>query len=152
VVPGITAALGAAAYAGIPLTHRDYAHSVTFVTAHSQGNSEASGQERGREPDWRALASPGTTVVFYMGLARLEHIVEKLLEHGAAAERPAGIIAQGTTAHQRVISATLATIRDAASGANLESPALLVVGDVVALHSSLAWFEAPVAVDLSQTA
>jgi uroporphyrin-III C-methyltransferase / precorrin-2 dehydrogenase / sirohydrochlorin ferrochelatase len=148
VVPGITAALGVAAYAGIPLTHRDFAHSVTFVTGHSQGHGEAPGPE----PDWRALAMPGATAVFYMGLARLDHIVEKLLEHGALGERPAGIIAQGTTANQRVITATLATIRGVASEAGLESPALLIVGDVVALHSSLAWFNAGDALDLSQTA
>ena len=145
VVPGITAALGAAAYAGIPLTHRDFAHSVSFVTGHAEG--------QGPEPDWRALAMPGATAVFYMGLARLAHIVEKLLQHGAAATRPAGIIAQGTTANQRVITATLATILDVSAKANVESPALLVVGDVVALHSTLAWFNTPAAeVDLSRTA
>jgi uroporphyrin-III C-methyltransferase/precorrin-2 dehydrogenase/sirohydrochlorin ferrochelatase len=148
VVPGITAALGAAAYAGIPLTHRDFAHSVTFVTGHTQGHGEVPGPE----PDWRALAMPGATAVFYMGLARLDHIVEKLLEHGALGERPAGIIAQGTTANQRVITATLGTLHGVASEANLESPALLVVGDVVALHSTLAWFDTAAGVDLSQTA
>jgi uroporphyrin-III C-methyltransferase / precorrin-2 dehydrogenase / sirohydrochlorin ferrochelatase len=144
VVPGITAAVGVAAYAGIPLTHRDYAHSVSFVSGHAQ--------YEGREPDWRALAMPGTTAVFYMGLARLDHIVDKLLEHGAAASRPAGVIVQGTTANQRVITATLATLLDVSSKANLESPALLVVGDVVALHSTLAWFGTAADTDLSQTA
>ncbi|HWX32470.1 MAG TPA: siroheme synthase CysG [Steroidobacteraceae bacterium] len=143
-VPGITAALGAAAYAGIPLTHRDHAHSVTFVTGHAQGD--------GQEPDWRALGAPGATAVFYMGLARLDHIVEKLLEHGALGSRPTAIIAQGTTANQRVITATLGTIRGIAAAANLESPALLVVGDVVALHSSLAWFNTTFGVDVSRTA
>jgi uroporphyrin-III C-methyltransferase/precorrin-2 dehydrogenase/sirohydrochlorin ferrochelatase len=144
VVPGITAALGAAAYAGIPLTHRDFAHSVTFVTGHAQ--------DQGPEPDWRALAMPGATAVFYMGLARLDHIVERLLAHGAPATRPAGIIAQGTTANQRVITATLGTLRGVASEANLESPALLIVGDVVALHSTLAWFGTAEGIDLSRTA
>ncbi len=144
VVPGITAATGCAAYAGIPLTHRDHAHSVTFVAGHSHGE--------GKEPDWRALAMPGGTAVFYMGLARVEHIVDKLLEHGAEGTRPAGIIAQGTTAGQRVITATLATIGAAMYGAKLESPALFVVGDVVALHSSLAWFGAGAAPGLSRTA
>jgi uroporphyrin-III C-methyltransferase / precorrin-2 dehydrogenase / sirohydrochlorin ferrochelatase len=150
VVPGITAALGAAAYAGIPLTHRDFAHSVTFVTGHAQGDGHS--HRDGQEPDWRALAMPGATAVFYMGLTRLNHIVERLLEHGAPATRPAGIIAQGTTANQRVITATLATIRGVASDASLESPALLVVGDVVALHSTLAWFGSAAGIDLSQTA
>jgi uroporphyrin-III C-methyltransferase / precorrin-2 dehydrogenase / sirohydrochlorin ferrochelatase len=148
VVPGITAALGAAAYAGIPLTHRDHAHSVSFVTGHAQEG----GEESGREPDWRALAMPGATAVFYMGLARLDHIVEKLLQHGAAPTRPAGIIAQGTTSNQRVIGATLATLLDAAARANVESPALLVVGDVVALQPSLAWFNVDAALDISRTA
>jgi uroporphyrin-III C-methyltransferase/precorrin-2 dehydrogenase/sirohydrochlorin ferrochelatase len=148
VIPGITAATGCAAYAGIPLTHRDHAHSVTFVTGHAQDH----GKEPAPEPDWRALAAPGTTAVFYMGLARLDHIVAKLLEHGAAPTCPAGIIAQGTTPDQRVITATLATIASASAAANLESPALLIVGDVVALHSTLAWFGASAGVDLSRTA
>ena len=107
VIPGITAALGGAAYAGIPLTHRDYAHSVSFVTGHAQSD--------GQEPDWRALAKNGNTAVFYMGLARLDHIVEQLLEHGAPGTRPAGIIAQGTTADQRVIAGTLSSIREVSS-------------------------------------
>jgi uroporphyrin-III C-methyltransferase/precorrin-2 dehydrogenase/sirohydrochlorin ferrochelatase len=144
VVPGITAAAGCAAYAGIPLTHRDYAHSVSFVTGHARSD--------GQEPDWRALASPGATAVFYMGLARLEHIVQQLMEHGAEPARPAAIIAQGTTAHQRVIAATLATLGRVSADANLKSPALLVVGEVVALHSTLAWFNTGSAQDLSQTA
>src|SRR5208282_181109 len=80
VVPGITAAAGCAAYAGIPLTHREYAHSVSFVTGHSDAS--------GSEPDWRSLAKPGATAVFYMGLGRLDHIATKLIEHGAADTRP----------------------------------------------------------------
>jgi uroporphyrin-III C-methyltransferase/precorrin-2 dehydrogenase/sirohydrochlorin ferrochelatase len=148
VVPGITAATGCAAYAGIPLTHRDHAHSVTFVTGHAQDH----GKEPEHEPDWRALAAPGTTAVFYMGLARLDHIVAKLLEHGAPPALPAGIVAQGTTPNQRVVTATLATIRDTAAAANLESPALLIVGEVVGLHSALSWFGAAGGVDLPQTA
>jgi uroporphyrin-III C-methyltransferase/precorrin-2 dehydrogenase/sirohydrochlorin ferrochelatase len=87
-----------------------------------------------------------------MGLARMDHIVEKLLQHGAAEARPAAIITQGTTPNQRVVTATLATIRAAASNANLESPALLIVGDVVSLHSSLAWFDTGAAPGLSETA
>src|ERR1700678_3179765 len=114
VVPGITAAAGCAAYAGIPLTHRDFAHSVSFVAGQRDPD--------GKEPDWRALAMPGSTAVFYMGLARLEHIVEKLMEHGAAPQRPAALIAQGTTANRRVIVATLAGIGALSSAANLESP------------------------------
>jgi uroporphyrin-III C-methyltransferase/precorrin-2 dehydrogenase/sirohydrochlorin ferrochelatase len=134
VIPGITAALGIAAYAGIPLTHRDHAHSVTFVTGHADRD--------GKEPDWRALSAPGATAVFYMGLARLEHIVAKLMDHGAPGSRPAAIVAQGTLSNQRVVSATLGSIQGAAAAAGLEAPALLIVGDVVALQGSLGWFNA----------
>jgi uroporphyrin-III C-methyltransferase/precorrin-2 dehydrogenase/sirohydrochlorin ferrochelatase len=144
VVPGVTAAAGCAAYAGIPLTHRDYAHSVTFVTGHADKD--------GKEPDWRALAQPGMTAVFYMGLARIDHIVAKLIEHGAPADLPAGLIAQGTLPEQRVVTATLATLAAAAKQSKLQSPALLVVGKVVALHSSLAWFNSPEAAQISQSA
>ncbi len=144
VVPGITAAVGCAAYAGIPLTHRDHAHSVTFVTGHADPD--------GIEPDWAALARPAHTAVFYMGLARLEHIVGKLLAHGATTTTPAAVIAQGTTAAQRVVTATLGTLQQACAGANLQSPALLVVGDVVALQGALAWFDSDAVADLSQTA
>jgi uroporphyrin-III C-methyltransferase/precorrin-2 dehydrogenase/sirohydrochlorin ferrochelatase len=144
VVPGITAAAGCAAYAGIPLTHRDFAHSVTFVTGHADKD--------GKEPDWRGLALPGATVVFYMGLARVKHIAEKLMEHGAAATRPVAIIAHGTTATQRVLTATLGTLPALASAAVLETPALLVVGEVVNLHATLAWFNTETGADISQTA
>src|ERR1700675_1397926 len=143
VVPGVTAAAGCAAYSGIPLTHRDYAHSVTFVAAHTGD---------GREPDWRALATSGATAVFYMGLARVRHIADKLMEHGASPSLPAGIIAQGTLPNQRVITATVATIGAVAAHANIESPALLIVGDVVSLHASLAWFNNEAQRDAAKTA
>jgi len=151
VIPGITAALGVAAYAGIPLTHRDHAHSVTFVTGHADRN--------GKEPDWRALSAPGSTAVFYMGLARLEHIALRLMAQGAPAGRPAAIVAQGTTGNQRVVTATLATIQGASTDAGLKAPALLIVGDVVALQPALGWFNAaggtsaePADADMTRTA
>jgi uroporphyrin-III C-methyltransferase/precorrin-2 dehydrogenase/sirohydrochlorin ferrochelatase len=145
VVPGITAALGVAAYAGIPLTHRDHAHSVTFVTGHADKD--------GKEPDWRALAAPGATAVFYMGLGRLDHIVAQLRDHGAPPERPAALVAHGTLPNQRVLIAPLATIGAAAATAALESPTLFVVGDVVALHATLSWFGTATATStLSQSA
>ena len=144
VVPGITAATGCAAYAGIPLTHRDYAHSVTFVTAHAE--------DQHKEPDWRALAAPGITAVFYMGLARLEHIVQKLLQQGALARCPAAVVTHGTTSKQQVITGTLDTIARVCADTNVESPALLIVGEVVALHSTLAWFDTQTGTDLSRTA
>jgi uroporphyrin-III C-methyltransferase/precorrin-2 dehydrogenase/sirohydrochlorin ferrochelatase len=144
VVPGITAAAGCAAYAGIPLTHRDFAHSVSFVAGHADGGDA--------QPDWRRLAAPGHTAVFYMGLARLPSIVARLIEHGAAAHLPAGVVAQGTLPEQRVITATLGTIAAAVTDARLTTPALLIVGEVVSLHSSLSWFtsgSAPVAASRS---
>jgi len=144
VIPGVTAAAGCAAYAGIPLTHRDYAHSVTFVTGHADKD--------GREPDWRALAKPGITAVFYMGLARVEQIAGRLVAHGAAATLPAAVIAQGTLQAQRVITGTLATIADAAAAANVQSPALLVVGEVVSLRASLAWFNTAAPLEVSRSA
>ena len=144
VIPGITAAAGCAAYAGIPLTHRDHAHSVTFVTGHEDGD--------GREPDYQALAKPGITAVFYMGLARVGHIAARLVQHGAPEALPAALIAQGTLENQRVITGTLATIAAAAARAGLESPALLVVGEVVSLHDALAWFNTGVPLEVSQSA
>jgi uroporphyrin-III C-methyltransferase / precorrin-2 dehydrogenase / sirohydrochlorin ferrochelatase len=132
VIPGVTAAAGCAAYAGIPLTHRDYAHSVTFVTGHADKD--------GREPDWRALAKPGITAVFYMGLARVEQIAAQLLAHGAATSLPAAVVAQGTLQDQRIVTGTLATIANVTAASNIQSPALLIVGEVVSLHASLAWF------------
>ena len=144
VIPGISAANGCAAYAGIPLTHRDHAHSVTFVTGH--------GDTAGGEPDWRSLALPRATAVFYMGLARLDRIVERLLEHGAPASRPAALIAQGTTSHQQVIAGTLADIQSLAGGCALRSPALLVVGEVAALHRTLDWFGNGMDAEVSESA
>ncbi len=144
VIPGITAAAGCAAYAGIPLTHRNHAHSVTFVTGHEDSD--------GREPDYQALAKPGITAVFYMGLARVEHIAAEFMRHGAPTTLPAALIAQGTLQNQRVITGTLATIAEAAARARLESPALLVVGEVASLHDSLAWFNPMPQVEASQSA
>ena len=144
VIPGITAAAGCAAYAGIPLTHREHAHSVSFVTGHADKN--------GKDPDWRTLALPGATAVFYMGVAHLDHIVRNLLQNGAAPSRPAALVANGTLPNQQVIAATLSTIGAAATAAALESPALLIVGEVVALNSMLAWFSALPEADLSQSA
>jgi uroporphyrin-III C-methyltransferase/precorrin-2 dehydrogenase/sirohydrochlorin ferrochelatase len=132
VVPGITAAAGCAAYAGIPLTHREHAQAVTFVTGHTDS--------QGKEPHWPSLAQAGQTVVFYMGLGRIEHIVQRLMEHGAPGARPAAIVTHGTSPQQQVLQANLATLADAASKAKLSSPALLVVGDVAALGPELSWF------------
>jgi len=132
VVPGITAAAGCAAYAGIPLTHRDHAQALTFVTGHCKGESD--------NVDWSALSRPGHTVVFYMGLNQLETIIARLREHGAPETRAAAIIEQGTRSTQRVVTATLVDLAQKAVDAKVESPALLIVGEVTRLHDVLHWF------------
>ena len=134
VVPGVTAAAGCAAYAGIPLTHRDYAQALTFVTGHCKGESD--------NVDWAALSRPGHTVVFYMGLNQLENIVARLREHGVPETRAAAIIEQGTRPSQRVVTATIADLVQKAAEARVESPALLIVGEVTRLHEALHWFNA----------
>jgi uroporphyrin-III C-methyltransferase/precorrin-2 dehydrogenase/sirohydrochlorin ferrochelatase len=135
VVPGITAALGAAAYAGIPLTHRDHAQSVTFVTGHTRDGGDA--------PDWRELARAGQTVVFYMGLSQLRSIVAELAAAGAALTLPAAIIERATLPDERVIAATLGTLAAEVEAAGVRSPALLIVGEVVALRATSVAPDAP---------
>ena len=144
VVPGVTAASACAAYAGIPLTHRDHAQRVTLVTGH--------GGQGGPEHDWRALAAERATVVFYMGLAGLDRIVAKLIEHGAPAHRPVALIAQGSLPAQRVVAGTLASIAASARSQGVTSPALLIVGEVAALHAELAWFGGDTAARVSASA
>jgi uroporphyrin-III C-methyltransferase/precorrin-2 dehydrogenase/sirohydrochlorin ferrochelatase len=135
VVPGITAAIGCAAYAGIPLTHRDHAQSVRFVTAHC-------GESAGTL-DWASLAQPRQTIALYMGVAALGHIAGQLLAHGREATTPVAIIENGSRPDQRVMLATLATLDDIARRAAIESPALLIVGEVAALAAGLHWFGSP---------
>ncbi len=127
VVPGITAALGAAAAAGLPLTHRRLANSVTFVTGHLAD---------GAPPDWRYFADPSHTIVFYMGVAQLPQILARLRSAGAAAAHPVAIIERATLPGQRVLRGTLADIAAVASAARVEAPALLVVGAVAALAAA----------------
>jgi len=132
VVPGVTAACGVAAYAGIPLTHRDYAQSCTFVTGHLKDGS--------CDLDWPALTRPRQTVVIYMGLSGLETICARLVAHGLPADWPAAVVAQGTLPEQRVVCATLGTLADAVARAGLHSPCLTIVGEVVRLREELSWF------------
>jgi uroporphyrin-III C-methyltransferase/precorrin-2 dehydrogenase/sirohydrochlorin ferrochelatase len=133
VVPGVTAASGVAAYAGIPLTHRDHAHAVTFVTGHLQDGT--------MNLDWPALARPGQTVVVYMGLLGLPILCRELVTHGLAPATPAAVVQQATTANQRVITGTLADLPGRAFDARLEPPTLIIVGDVVRLQATFAWFD-----------
>ncbi|WED22599.1 uroporphyrinogen-III C-methyltransferase [Vibrio sp. JC009] len=130
VVPGITAAAGATAYAGIPLTHRDYAQSVQFITGHVQKD--------GREIHWDSLAHSNNTLVFYMGLKQSPYIAAKLEENGLPAATPCAIIEKGTTQDQRVLTCELSQLAETAKGA--QSPALIVVGEVTQLHQTLAWY------------
>ncbi len=130
VVPGITAASGCAAYAGIPLTHRDHAQSVRFVTAHGKGGAQ--------DLDWPLLAKDKQTLVFYMGLSSCATIREQLLAHGKGGDTPVALIERGTQPSQRVIRGTLDELPALAVG--VESPALIMVGSVVTLADQLAWF------------
>lgn len=130
VVPGVTAASGCAAYAGIPLTHRDYAQSVTFVAGHQRN-------ER-LDLNWAQLAKPGQTLVFYMGLGNVAALCRGLTAHGLPATWPAAIIENGTRPDQRVHAGTLATLPGLAATAS--TPSLVIIGEVVRLHATLGWF------------
>lgn len=129
VVPGITAASGASCYAGIPLTHRDVAHSCVFVTGHLRDGSLGL--------DWEALARPGQTLVFYMGVGQMTAICRELVRHGLPADMPAAVIENATTASQRVLTGTLQTLAHVANAAGMKPPSLIVVGEVVRLRRRL---------------
>lgn len=133
VVPGITAASGCASYAGIPLTHRDYAQSVRFVTGHLKDHS--------LDLNWHDLVAPNQTLVFYMGLSGLESICKELIAHGKSATTPAALVEKGTTARQRVFIGDLITLPDIVRKADAKAPTLIIVGDVVKLHDKLSWFK-----------
>ncbi len=134
VVPGITAASGCAAYAGIPLTHRDYAQSVRFVTGHLKSDDT--------NLSWPELANPTQTLVFYMGLVGLKDICESLISHGRAANTPVALIEKGTTQEQRVLISDLASIAEVVAANDVHAPTLFIVGEVVKLHQNLKWFKA----------
>jgi uroporphyrin-III C-methyltransferase len=133
VVPGVTAAAGVASYAGIPLTHRNYAQACVFVTGHLQDGS--------MNLDWPGLARRRQTVVIYMGLHGLPVLCQKLIEHGLPPDWPAAIVQQGTTPQQRTVAGTLTTLPELAVAAKLRAPTLIIVGEVVKLHAKLNWFE-----------
>ncbi len=131
VVPGITAASGCAAYAGIPLTHRDYAQSVRFITGHLKND--------GVNLHWPELMDPQQTLVFYMGLVGLQSICAQLITHGRDPQTPVALIEKGTTSDQRVIIATLASISERVVAEKVSAPTLTIIGDVVRLHEKLHW-------------
>jgi uroporphyrin-III C-methyltransferase/precorrin-2 dehydrogenase/sirohydrochlorin ferrochelatase len=133
VVPGITAASACSSYAGIPLTHRDYAQSVRFVT----------GQQKNRTEDlnWRGLAEDNQTLVIYMGLHRLAHLCQQLITHGKAPTTPVALVQAGSTPEQRVLIGTLETIVTLQESGPLKPPSLIIIGEVVRLHEKLAWYD-----------
>ncbi len=133
VVPGITAAAGVAAYAGIPLTHREHAQACVFVTGHLKDGS--------MDLDWPGLARRRQTVVIYMGLSGLPVLCEKLIEHGLPPDWPAAIVQRGTQPEQRTVTGTLATLPALAAAAQLRAPTLIIIGTVVTLRDKLRWFE-----------
>ncbi|MGH8442195.1 MAG: siroheme synthase CysG [Nevskiaceae bacterium] len=134
VVPGITAANGCAAYAGIPLTHRDYAQSVVFVTGHARQDGQL-------ELDWPSLARKGQTVVFYMGRGSLPALCAAMAKHGLPPDWPAALVEEGTSPQQRVVTGTLATLPGLVERAGVAGASLVIVGEVVKLRERLQWFE-----------
>jgi uroporphyrin-III C-methyltransferase / precorrin-2 dehydrogenase / sirohydrochlorin ferrochelatase len=135
VVPGITAAVACAAYAGVPLTHRDHAQSVRFVTAHCQSSHDGL--------DWAALAQERQTLAIYMGVGELATLQTRLLKHGRAPSTPFALVENGSRAEQRVVTGTLANLVERATCHMVRSPALLILGEVAALATALAWFGSP---------
>lgn len=132
VVPGVTSASGAACYAGIPLTHRDYAQACVLVTGHPK--------KGGCELDWSTLARPAQTVVVYMGLGQIRRICAGLIEHGRAADIPVAVVEHATTDAQRVILGTLRTIAGKCARRKVRTPSIIIIGEVVGLHGKLSWF------------
>jgi len=135
VVPGITAAAGCASYAGIPLTHRDYAQSCVFVTGHMK--------EDKLSLNWPALVQPQQTIAVYMGVKGMEALCAGLLAHGMRADMPAAIIEQGTTAKQRVHVGSVASLPQLVRERDIKPPSMTIIGEVVRLHEKLAWFVGP---------
>lgn len=136
VVPGVTAGIGAAAYAGIPLTHRNVTTSVAFVTGHENPDKEDS------EIDWERLSLGSGTIVFYMGIKNLPQITRSLIEHGRSPHTPVALIRWGTRPQQQILEGTLADISELARKAAFKAPAITVVGEVVKLRERLRWFDA----------
>ena len=132
VVPGITAASGCASYAGIPLTHRDYAQSCIFVTGHLKDGSI--------DLDWESLAKPAQTIVFYMGLHSIPVLSRELVAHGLPKTTPVALVQQGTTPNQQVYIETLDSMQDLAEREQLKPPTIIIVGEVVSLQEKLSWF------------
>lgn len=141
IVPGITAGIAAAAYAGIPVTHRQFSGSVAFITGHRQDGSS--------EGRWESLAKGIDTIVIYMGMSNLPYIRDQLIQHGKPPSTPVAVIQWGTFSSQRTMTATLATIVEAVQQNKLENPSIIIIGEVVALRQRIHWFEqlSPLAIE-----
>ncbi|MCB1889330.1 MAG: uroporphyrinogen-III C-methyltransferase [Rhodocyclaceae bacterium] len=137
VVPGITAASGISAYAGIPLTHREHAQACVFVTGHLKDGT--------LDLDWPALARPRQTVVFYMGVGALPQICAQMQAHGLPADHPAALVQDGTLPGQHTVAGTLESLPALAREHAIRPPALLIIGTVVNLHARIGWYEAAAA-------
>jgi len=147
VVPGITAASGMAAYAGIPLTHRDYAGTCLFATGHLKDGT--------CNLDWTTLSRPGQTVVIYMGVGALAEICSQLVAHGLPRDTPAALVQNATTSAQRSVAGNLGALPELATAAGIQAPALIVIGEVVRLQPRLQWFhpsQRKVAAGVTETA
>jgi uroporphyrin-III C-methyltransferase / precorrin-2 dehydrogenase / sirohydrochlorin ferrochelatase len=129
VVPGVTAASGCSTYAGIPLTHRDYAQSCTLVTGHLKDGS--------MDLNWECLAQANQTIVFYMGVANVEKVCQGLIQHGMSSEMPAAIVQKGTTRNQKVFAGTVSNLPGIVKANDIKPPSLIIIGEVVKLHKKL---------------
>lgn len=135
IIPGITAAIGCSAYAGIPLTHRNYAHNIQFITAHCKNSIDTL--------DWASYAKEKQTLVVYMGLMKSQQLLEKLIIHGKSPMTAVAIIENGTHTNQRVISGNLKQLAQLINTHNIKSPGLIIIGEVAKLSNELAWFDPP---------
>lgn len=135
VVPGITAASGCSAYAGIPLTHRDYAQSVRFITGHLKNDTT--------DLPWQDFVQNNQTLVFYMGLVGLPVIARELVAHGMKPDMPVALVAKGTMPEQQVVTGTLNSIVERVEAAQVRAPTIIIVGEIVALRDRLRWIEQP---------
>ena len=141
IVPGVTSAIAAPSYAGIPVTHRDFASSVAFVTGHRKSDDDDDDDDEDDKIAWDKIAPGVDTLIFFMGVRNLPFIVEQLTKHGRSPQTPVAIIRWGTTAEQETLTGTLSDIVAASQQRQLKPPALIVVGEVVRLHEKLRWFD-----------
>ena len=135
VIPGVTSAIAAPAYAGIPITHRDHTSFVSFITGHEDPTKKDTSMQ------WDVFAKSNATLVFLMGVKNLENIVKNLIKHGKPSDTPIALVRWGTTARQETVTGTLETIVERVKQAKLKSPAIIVIGHVVSLREELAWFD-----------